>query len=44
MQARYDEETLHGTLPAEQAGWMSRVATALDSLSFVSVPYVSRKY
>jgi len=44
MQARYDEETVHGTVPAEQAGWMSRVAAALHSLSFVSVPYASRKY
>lgn len=44
MQARYDEETVHGTIATEQARWMNRIATGLDSLSFVSVPFVSRKY
>lgn len=44
LQARYDQETAHGTEPTAEARWLAWIRATLDSLHSESRPWTSRPY
>ena len=43
LQTRYDDETTHAMVPAEQARWLAWIRATLDSIP-AGEPWTSRKY
>lgn len=44
LEVKYDAETGNGIVPAAQARWQTWIHRTLDSLSFVTTPWIARKY